>query len=324
VSGAASSALTPNEDERSILRRVGAEEALRRGLADDAEIAARLEAIERAAAIRAEEALRDALFATVRDALVLDDAALRTHYEATKTRYAQRAITLRRRAFGSREAAQQAMSATPSVDGAETEVIGPVAVRDLPRTVLPEALELTRPGSRAVAGSDVEGWSILELVEIRPADSPPFEAVRAEVEASLRQREAVTAFRTLLTELRGKSRGEAAREIANPRYPLSPRAESPGHQGPPRAAEPAALPQRAAVYPRSPRFPRILAPFLRPLVSCGPEGRMFESCWARQAFPRRPECCCSGRRRLRARRRPYAGAASRARCSSRRTMMLLA
>jgi len=62
-------------------------------------------------------------------------------------------------------------------------------------------------------------------------------------------------------------------------------APSPGRsRGSPGAVRPPPSPPSAARYPRSPRRPRNLAPFLRPFVSCGPEGRMFESCWARQ-FP---------------------------------------
>ncbi len=56
-----------------------------------------------------------------------------------------------------------------------------------------------------MAGSEEEGWSVIELAEVLPAEPLPFEAVRAEVEASLRQREATAAFRALLDELREKA-----------------------------------------------------------------------------------------------------------------------
>lgn len=82
---------------------------------------------------------------------------------------------------------------------------GAPPVRDLPRTVLPEALRLDWPGARAVAGSGEEGWSLIELAEVRPAEPPPLDAVGAEVEASLRQKEAAAAFRALLDDLRANA-----------------------------------------------------------------------------------------------------------------------
>ena len=57
-----------------------------------------------------------------------------------------------------------------SCEGAET--IGPSPVRELPRTVLPEALRLDRAGERSVAGSAEEGWSLIELAEVLPAFFP--------------------------------------------------------------------------------------------------------------------------------------------------------
>ena len=71
--------------------------------------------------------------------------------------------------------------------------------------MLPEALRLERPGERTVAGSKEEGWSLIELAEVLPAEPRPFEAVRSEVEASLRQKEATAAFRALLDELRAEA-----------------------------------------------------------------------------------------------------------------------
>ena len=56
-----------------------------------------------------------------------------------------------------------------------------------------------------MAGSDEEGWSLIELAELLPAEPRAFEAVRAEVEASLRRKEATAAFRALVAELRAKA-----------------------------------------------------------------------------------------------------------------------
>jgi len=112
---------------------------------------------------------------------------------------------VRRRPFASPEAAERALGGDAGLEGEGAETIGPSPVRELPRTVLPEALRLERPGERAVAGSDEEGWSLIELAEVLPAEPRPFEAVRLEVEASLGQKEATAVFRALLDELREKA-----------------------------------------------------------------------------------------------------------------------
>lgn len=90
--------------------------------------------------------------ARVRDGLALSEEALRAHYEATKLRYAERQLRVRRRPFASREAAERALGEVAPLEGQGAETIGLSPVRELPRTVLPEALRLERPGERAVAG----------------------------------------------------------------------------------------------------------------------------------------------------------------------------
>jgi peptidyl-prolyl cis-trans isomerase C len=199
----------PEERERAldqaILRRLAAAEARRRGLDREPEVTAKLRAIEREARTRKEAALQAALFGSVREGLSPSEEALRAHYEATKLRYAERQLRLRRRPFASREAAERALGEVAPLEGEGAETIGPSPVRELPRTVLPEALRLERPGERSVAGSAEEGWSLIELAEVLPAEPRPFEAVRSEVEASLRQKEATAAFRALLDELRAEA-----------------------------------------------------------------------------------------------------------------------
>jgi len=191
--------------DQAILRRLAAAEARRRGLDAQPELAETIRGIEREARVREEAALQGALFASVRDGLVLPEEALRAHYEATKVRYAERQLRLRRRAFPSRAAAERSLAEGAALDGEGDETLGPSRLTDLPRTVLPEALGLEGPGARAIAGSDEEGWSLIELAEVLPAEPRAFEAVRAEVDASLRQKEATAAFRTLLDELRAKA-----------------------------------------------------------------------------------------------------------------------
>jgi parvulin-like peptidyl-prolyl cis-trans isomerase-like protein len=193
--------------EAVVARRLAAEEARRRGLADRADVAEKLAAIEREAKGREEALLRDALLATLRDELAPSEEALREHYEANRIRYAERQLRVVRYPFSSREAAEEALTVA-SIEAESAEHLGPAPLAKLPRTVLPEAARLDRPGARSVAGSDEEGWSVVELAEVLPAEPRPFEEVREEVERSLRTAEADKAFRYLLAELRAKAKVE--------------------------------------------------------------------------------------------------------------------
>jgi hypothetical protein len=100
--------------------------------------------------------------------------------------------------------ARSAGAARPEarLDASDSEEIGPAKLEALPRTVLPEAARLVRPGDHAVAGSDAEGWSVIELAEILPAVARPFEEVRARVEEDLRQRRAQEALAKRIEALR--------------------------------------------------------------------------------------------------------------------------
>jgi hypothetical protein len=56
-----------------------------------------------------------------------------------------------------------------------------------------------------MAGSESEGFGVVELVEVLPAVPQPFEAVRDRVEESWRTLEGQRAFARLIAELREKA-----------------------------------------------------------------------------------------------------------------------
>ncbi len=187
-----------------ITRRLSAEEARRRGLADADAVREQIETIRRDARAREEALLRDRLFRQIRDGLEIPEAELWEHYEQTKSRYFERQLHLRRADFPSREdaeAAEAALGAEGRLDPEASEEIGPAPLAELPRDLLSEALRLKAPGERAL----VEGkgsWSLVELVELLPAVPKPFEEVGERVDKSLRTLRGQEAFRRLLDELR--------------------------------------------------------------------------------------------------------------------------
>ena len=170
----------------------------------------RIAAIRREAAKREEDALRNALFETIRDGIELTEDELQQHYKETEARYFERQIHLRRLAFDSEEAARAADAAigpAGRLDPETSENLGPAIPRDLPRSILPEALHLRVPGERVVLGEGEE-WALVELVEILAAVPRPIEQVRDRVEASLRTLRAQAAFHDLVERLRAEAKIE--------------------------------------------------------------------------------------------------------------------
>jgi len=191
--------------EGVITRRLAAAEARRRGLAAEPTLHAELDAVEREARARREALLRDALYARIREALVLSEAELRAHYAKIRSRFLERQVRLRRRGFPDRAAAEAAHAASRPegrLDPGASEALGPAAVRALPAEMLPEVLELEAPGDRVVVDAAEGTAALVELVEVLPAEAPAFEAVRERVEASLRTLRAQEAMRELLAERR--------------------------------------------------------------------------------------------------------------------------
>jgi hypothetical protein len=193
-------AQSPSEartDRTARLRRLAAAEARRRGLDATPAVRAALEEVRRGAAAREEEVLRDALFARIRDGLVLSEEELRAHYEANRIRYTERRVRLRRQHFASEEearAAEAALGPEGRLAPAAAEEIGPLSVAAATEAAGPEVVALRRPGERALVTR--EGASTLvELVEVLSAEPLPFESVRGQVEKSLRALRAQEAFR---------------------------------------------------------------------------------------------------------------------------------
>lgn len=190
--------------EEAISDKLVVQEARRRHMDESPRVRERIAAIRREAAKREEGVLRNALFRAVRDGIDLTEGELQQHYEETEARYFQRQIRFRRLAFDSEEAVRAAdvsLGPTGRLDPEVSEDLGPAALRDLPRSVLPEALQLKAPGDRVVIGKEEE-WALVELVEILPAVPQPFEQVHDRVEASLRTLRAQAAFGELVERLR--------------------------------------------------------------------------------------------------------------------------
>jgi len=193
----------------AVTRRLAAAEARRGGLADSPEMRDAILEIRAEARAREETALRDALFRGLREGLDPSPAALEEHYAQTQNRYLERQVELLGRTFPSREAAEAfevELGPSGRLDPGSADLIGPAAIRDLPRGNLPEALALREPGDRVLVGTE-GSWTLVELVAVHPARVQPFEDVRDRVEQSWRTLRAQEAFQSLLAEL------EAASEI---------------------------------------------------------------------------------------------------------------
>ena len=230
----------PIAEARSLLRGDGGRDAAQRRMAVEGAISRRLVArAERAdQAAREEEspgarhaqasrrkdpvADADALFQRLRDGLSISEDELRAHYEETRWRYLARQVRLRRQVYAigtpaaqpapahTAEAAETAEASVRRLDPRHSEVIGPAPLSDLPRSLLPEVLELQTVGERIVIeradeGGGGGGATLVELVEILPAKPLSFERVREQVEASLRTLRGQQAMRTRLADLRAAS-----------------------------------------------------------------------------------------------------------------------
>jgi hypothetical protein len=196
--------------DAAIARKLAAGEAQRRGLDRAPEVAAKLRAVRREAAAREEALLQDALFASLRDALPIPEEELRAQYEKTKALYTERRLALRRQSFTSESearAADVALGAEGRLDPARSEALIPAGPGNLPPAVRPEALKLRQPGERTLVLRDGSA-SLVELVEILPAEPLPFDAVRKQLETSLRVQRAQEAFRTEIERLRADAKVE--------------------------------------------------------------------------------------------------------------------
>jgi hypothetical protein len=196
--------------EAVIARKLAIAEARRRNLDTEPDVAAKLEAIRRDAARSEEDVLRDALFASLRDAVALTGDELHAHYEKTKHRFAERQWRLLRQRFATEAEARAAdakLGAEGHLDAARADAIGPATAAEVAVATSPEVLRLQRPGQRATVAHG-GAYELVELVELLPAVPKPFEAVRPQVEAGLRTLRAQEAFRAEIERLRAAAKIE--------------------------------------------------------------------------------------------------------------------
>lgn len=197
--------------EAAVGNALAADEARRRGLADDPARRAAIAVIRARARVEEDSLLAQALFEAERAALAPSEDELRAHYEATKHRYLVRKVALRRIAYPSKEAAENADAALGPegrLDPAAAEEISATEIQRLPAAVLPEATYLRRAGERVVAGKEDEGWSLVELVDHVPADPQPFEEVRERVRDDFTALRAIERVTSRVGELRAQAQVE--------------------------------------------------------------------------------------------------------------------
>ena len=225
--------------EEAIGRRLIAKEARRRHLGEAPAVRQRIAAIRREAMEREEDALRNALFESLRSEIALREEELRQHYQDTRARYFERQIQLRRAVFDSEDAARAAdaaLSPAGRLDPGASETLGPAIPRDLPRSILPEALHLRVPGERVVVDEGGE-WALVELVAIVAAAPRPFEEVRERVEASLRTLKAQQAFGRLMERVRAEADVEIDEAVLGNAALWSSGGSAPPAAGSPRQAD---------------------------------------------------------------------------------------
>ncbi len=191
-----------------VIRHLAAREAHGRGLDADPAVRAELERARREAAVREEAILRDALARSLSAEIELTEEDLREHHRATRQRYGELRVRLRRSALATGDDTTAFAPAEPTnpVDGASGETIGPVPVTRLPASLLPEAAGLVREGDRVVIDRDGASF-LVELIEVRH-EPLPFEEVRDRVEQSLRALRGQQAFRARIDALREDARVE--------------------------------------------------------------------------------------------------------------------
>lgn len=190
---------------------LAADEARRRGLADDPARRAEIALLRARARVEEDSLLAQALFETERAGLSPSEDELRAHYEATRNRYLVQKMALRRVVFDSKEkaeAADRALGPDGHLDPAAAEEISATEIQRLPAAVLPEATYLRQPGQRVVAGKEEEGWSLVELVDHVPADPAPFQDVRERVRDDFTALRAIERVSAQVEELRAQAKLE--------------------------------------------------------------------------------------------------------------------
>lgn len=218
--------------ELAIARRLAANEARRRGLAASDAVQEQLRMLRSEAAAREEALLVNALQGALAEQVAVSDEELIAHYEKTKARFAVQRVRLLRKTFDSIEAARAEdarLGSEGRLDAESSEEIGPASMQELLQRGILGVMRLREPGQRVVIERE-DAPALLELVEVLPAEPPPFEAVREQLEIELRAQRAAEAFSKLGDELRGAAKieiDEAAIAKAEAEQPSSPGAMPP-------------------------------------------------------------------------------------------------
>jgi hypothetical protein len=193
-----------NRLEEVVMRRLAAEEARRRGLADEPRTRAKIAEFRRNELWWEQGLLRNALFNSIRSGYTFSEEELRAHLERTRNRYTEPQWKLRIRKFASEaeaRAAAAALGATGRLDPAQSESLVPVPAEELPPEVLPVLNLFKQPGDRQVL--DLSGsWSVVELDAYLAAAPLPFELVRQKVDDDLRAVRAEEVINGVLDKLR--------------------------------------------------------------------------------------------------------------------------
>ena len=195
-----------NKLETLVTRKLAAEEARRRGLAEEPKTREKLAQFRNSARMWEEGLLRNALYNSIRLGMTFSEAELRAHFEATKSRYNEPQWKLRIQKFASEaeaRAAAEKLGATGRLDPAQGERLGPLPAEQLPLALMPVVHLLKQPGDRQVL--DLGGqWSVIELEEHLPSAPLSFEVAREKVDQDLRAVRAEQALNQELAKLRAE------------------------------------------------------------------------------------------------------------------------
>jgi hypothetical protein len=190
--------------ETLVMRKLAAEEARRRGLADEPKNREKLAQFRHSALMWEEGLLRNALYNSIRLGMTLSEAEQRAHFEANRDAYTAPHWKLRVQKFASEadaQAAAEKLGPAGRLDPAQGESLGPLSAQELPLSLLPVLPLLKQPGDRQLL--DLDGaWSLVEVEEYLPSAPLSFEAAREKLDQDLRAGRAETVMNEELARLR--------------------------------------------------------------------------------------------------------------------------
>ena len=192
--------------ETLVMRKLAAEEARRRGLAEEPKTREKIAQFRHSALMWEEGLLRNALYNSIRLGMTLSEAEQRAHFEANRSSYTAPHWKLRVQRFASEadaRAAAEKLGPAGRLDPAQAESLGPLSAHDLPLPLLPVLALLKQPGDRQLL--DLDGaWSLVEVEEYLPSAPLSFEAARDKLDQDLRAGRAETVLNEELARLRSE------------------------------------------------------------------------------------------------------------------------